>query len=193
MIAAGGARERMRRRELLWLLTVLLSSGARPARGQCTGAFFESGAAAGNGRDRPPANTGCNDGCVQENGRWGASWCYTEPAGTDNRQWGAECAACEGSRAERESCPNSDGIQGFQYTHDGWFDPGYVARGDTVSVQDCANICTDDESCVAFSRHKDGPCYSYVTIGDASRPTGTNDVAYMKCSGSPGDLCLQLS
>eukprot|EP00662_Eupelagonemidae_sp_cell21_P057816 gene57816-biopygen89623 len=65
-----------------------------------TGSPYRAGApsrdvpANSNGRDRPPAGTQCNEACVIHAGRWGATFCYTEPDGYPSRQWGAECAPC---------------------------------------------------------------------------------------------------
>ena len=66
----------------------------------CTGDFQEKDANdAGNKMLRPPKGTRCADPCVEEEGRWGTSWCYTEPGGSEARmsQWGANCVVCTGS------------------------------------------------------------------------------------------------
>jgi len=60
----------------------------------CAGGFSEQASRAGNARDRPHVGTPCAAPCVQERGRWGHSWCWTEPEGTSDRQWGAPCVDC---------------------------------------------------------------------------------------------------
>ena len=59
----------------------------------CTGIFVEPSGSDINGQQRPPPGTRCVNGCKQESGRWGASFCYTEE---DESQWGAECVPCAG-------------------------------------------------------------------------------------------------
>ena len=45
---------------------------------------------------RPDRGTECVGGCLIEEGRWGQSWCWTEPDTVDEatRQWGANCLPC---------------------------------------------------------------------------------------------------
>ena len=52
----------------------------------CTGIFQEED-------KRPPAGTYCVGSCIMEAGRWGSSFCYTDP---DKNQWGGECVSCQG-------------------------------------------------------------------------------------------------
>ena len=54
---------------------------------RCTGSFQEDG-------KTPPSNTKCFYPCIQDAGRWGKNYCYTNP---DKSQWGAECVACQGN------------------------------------------------------------------------------------------------
>eukprot|EP00746_Dinoflagellata_sp_MGD_P140420 gnl/MRDRNA2_/MRDRNA2_73673_c0_seq1.p1 gnl/MRDRNA2_/MRDRNA2_73673_c0~~gnl/MRDRNA2_/MRDRNA2_73673_c0_seq1.p1 ORF type:complete len:2528 (+),score=396.81 gnl/MRDRNA2_/MRDRNA2_73673_c0_seq1:280-7584(+) len=61
----------------------------------CTGDYFEDGLIAWNKRTRPPPGTPCTGQCVLEPGRWGDTWCWTEPDGTYRQQWGAPCLPCE--------------------------------------------------------------------------------------------------
>ena len=66
----------------------------------CTGTYVEADISeAGNGMQRPAEGTRCTEACVVEDGRWGASWCYTDDGdGTmASRQWGAECLQCTGT------------------------------------------------------------------------------------------------
>eukprot|EP00660_Eupelagonema_oceanica_P001436 gene1437-biopygen9884 len=60
------------------------SPAAAPAF--CTGTFEEA--------DRPIAGTACNGGCIKEPGRWGDTFCWTDPPGTPHRNWGAPCVPC---------------------------------------------------------------------------------------------------
>ena len=53
---------------------------------KCTGSFQENG-------KRPTPNTKCVGPCIQEAGRWGNSYCYTDK---EKSQWGAECINCQG-------------------------------------------------------------------------------------------------
>eukprot|EP00494_Astrolonche_serrata_P031466 UN31735 len=62
----------------------------------CSGFYQELNVAdSGNGRMRPPAASPCVGDCIVGIGRWGTSWCYTEPEGTPNRQWGSDCIPCD--------------------------------------------------------------------------------------------------
>jgi hypothetical protein len=61
----------------------------------CTGEYFEDGLIAWNKRTRPPPGTPCTGQCVLDPGRWGDTWCWTEPEGTYRQQWGAPCFPCE--------------------------------------------------------------------------------------------------
>ena len=54
---------------------------------KCTGSFQEEG-------KRPAPNTKCVGPCIQDAGRWGKSYCYTNK---DESQWGAECVNCQGT------------------------------------------------------------------------------------------------
>ena len=53
---------------------------------KCTGSFQEDG--------RPASNTKCFYPCIQDAGRWGNSYCYTNK---NQSQWGAECVNCQGT------------------------------------------------------------------------------------------------
>ena len=52
----------------------------------CTGVYHESG-------KTPIPGTKCVEDCVNQEGEWGSSWCYTNEEKT---QWGAECIECPG-------------------------------------------------------------------------------------------------
>eukprot|EP00662_Eupelagonemidae_sp_cell21_P058355 gene58355-biopygen68131 len=84
----------------------------------CTGTFFEAANAAGNGndRDRPLAGTTCDGPCIVHAGRWGSTYCWTEPVGSPNRQWGAECVHCGVDNAGLncwDPCSQSQGSCGW--------------------------------------------------------------------------------
>ena len=51
----------------------------------CTGSFQEN-------KKRPAPNTKCIGSCIQEAGRWGKNYCYTNK---EKSQWGAECISCQ--------------------------------------------------------------------------------------------------
>ena len=51
----------------------------------CTGSFQENG-------ERPVPNTKCIGSCIQDAGRWGKNYCYTNE---EKSQWGAECISCQ--------------------------------------------------------------------------------------------------
>ena len=79
------------------------------AEEKCTGNYVDPDASnVGNGLPRPPSGTKCVGGCINESGRWGASYCFTE---VDESNWGAECISCPGLNCPRnlEECLN--------YTH----------------------------------------------------------------------------
>ena len=62
---------------------------------KCTGSFQEEG-------KRPAPNTKCVGPCIQDAGRWGKSYCYTNK---EESQWGAECVNCQGTNNSLEiSC-----------------------------------------------------------------------------------------
>lgn len=73
-----------------WNRITITTVPAPTARAMCTGAFAESR----NGVTRPPARTRCVGSCIAAPGRWGANYCWTQAAGTPNRNWGAPCGAC---------------------------------------------------------------------------------------------------
>jgi len=64
------------------------------------------------------------------------------------------------------TCLNSNGIDGFDFSHDGYFAIHPTLQGITSSVAACADICRADASCTAFNRlHQGYPpdrrCYTY--------------------------------
>ena len=81
------------------------------------------------------------------------------------------------------ACLNSDGINGFSFSHDGYFSPGYLSSGTTDTNQACADVCMADPLCVAFSRHQTATsCYMYYE-GYGTVRSNTVDKAYLRCQG----------
>jgi len=79
---------------------------------------------------------------------------------------------------------NSDGINGFSFSHDGFFSSGYLSSGTTDTNQACADVCMADPLCVAFSRHIPlASCYMYYEGYGAVR-SKVEDKAYLRCQGT---------
>lgn len=81
-------------------------------------------------------------------------------------------------------CPNSNGIVGYHYSHNGWW-AGYVARGTTGSAQECANQCSLFAGCVMFNWvQKNGRCNAYDSVSGDKLFHDESDPhpAYEKCS-----------
>jgi len=84
---------------------------------------------------------------------------------------------------QASSCPNDNGIQGFRYSHNGYWS-GYAYVGYTSSVEDCATKCGD--GCSGFSRNEENThCFAYLysmsVAGENKVTTVHTNVAYMKC------------
>jgi len=80
----------------------------------------------------------------------------------------------------KSTCLNSNGIDGFDVSHDGWFFTGHVLQGTTTSDAACADICRADASCTAFSRNQqNSACFNYAARG--KQMMNSNDHAYIRC------------
>ena len=84
-----------------WQIRYLSTSNLSTFLVWCTGNFKESeewkkwnmGGKSGRNGNRASPGTKCASECKFESGRWGKSWCWTDPQET---QWGAECVKCSG-------------------------------------------------------------------------------------------------
>ena len=79
-------------------------------------------------------------------------------------------------------CKDSDGLTGFNYSHDGYWKTGYHFFEETTPLE-CANACM--EECVAIdSRVGGGACFHYKNkedITDANKVLHDGIRAYIKC------------
>eukprot|EP00239_Pterosperma_sp_CCMP1384_P002208 CAMPEP_0197843374 /NCGR_PEP_ID=MMETSP1438-20131217/233_1 /TAXON_ID=1461541 /ORGANISM="Pterosperma sp., Strain CCMP1384" /LENGTH=692 /DNA_ID=CAMNT_0043453475 /DNA_START=282 /DNA_END=2360 /DNA_ORIENTATION=+ len=91
-------------------------------------------------------------------------------------------AAPTAAPTSADYCPDSDGLTGFRFSHNGnW---GTTARneGTVTSVQACADICAADVSCAGFHINtKNFNCKSYEDVQGASEVAYGPQVAYEKC------------
>lgn len=87
------------------------------------------------------------------------------------------------------SCENSDGLTGFYYSHDGFWNGGATKEGYMTKVE-CARTCMGRASCVAINTYAysfKGNCYHYSNRDDL---VSSNEVielstkAYIKCLGT---------
>ena len=88
------------------------------------------------------------------------------------------------------ACENSDGLMGFYYSHDGYWNGVYTSEGVKTKME-CANTCMGKGACVAFNTYataaSTGGCYHYSNRADlVSSNERTNGVAtaYIKCLGT---------
>ena len=84
-------------------------------------------------------------------------------------------------------CPNSDGLIGFGYSHDGYWNDNYKIKLQKTLLE-CADICLQD--CVAifwYPGDNDNYCWHYSYKADiisANEVLNSNYKAYIKCSGN---------
>ena len=84
-------------------------------------------------------------------------------------------------------CENSDGLMGFYYSHDGYWNDGKIYQGSKTKIE-CANTCLD--GCIAISssdKPDSAPCYHYSNRSDlVSRNEDITYLskAYIKCLGT---------
>ena len=89
-------------------------------------------------------------------------------------------------------CENSDGLRGFQYSHDGWWENfGDVLPSFTNTIMECANTCLQDCAAIVWGKTKHinwpGQCYHYsrVDIVSANEKFSQEGLkAYVKCPGN---------
>ena len=86
------------------------------------------------------------------------------------------------------ACENSDGLMGFHYSHDGFWNGGNILQGTTTKIE-CANTCMGKGSCVAIFMYGaiNTDCYHYINKADLVSTNEVIDVlakAYIKCSGT---------
>ena len=86
------------------------------------------------------------------------------------------------------ACENSDGLMGFYYSHDGYWNGVYTSEGDKTKM-DCANTCMG--SCVAIHTTAKtssgyGYCHHYSNRADlaSSNEAKGSAKAYVKCLGT---------
>ena len=92
-------------------------------------------------------------------------------------------------------CKDSDGLMGFDYSHDGWWGGSRTNEG-IITKMKCANTC--NQECVAFVsfarsylddvisgyNETNGLCQHYTNLVNiASAMKGSTAKAYIKCSG----------
>lgn len=74
------------------------------------------------------------------------------------------------SAEESTSIPEAPVVPGYTFSHNGYWD-GFTDVGETNTVQDCADICTSTEGCLAFNRgYTDSKCYIYTTSNFTKNP-----------------------
>ena len=96
------------------------------------------------------------------------------------------------------ACENSDGLMGFYYSHDGYWNIGYTNEGDKTKME-CANTCMGMGSCVAINTYaiaaSTGRCYHYSNrshLISSNERTRVTSKAYIKCLGTDvREHCLQ--
>ena len=87
-------------------------------------------------------------------------------------------------------CANSDGLMGFDYSHDGYWNPNDdqldIWKG-SKTLLECANECLQDlQDCVAIFFKNHDECYHYSNISAHETrpdPGGVDPKAYIKCTG----------
>ena len=87
------------------------------------------------------------------------------------------------------ACENADGLMGFYYSHDGYWNSGGERAG-TITEAECANTCMGRASCVAFSTYATGypaRCFHYSNKADlvsSNKGIWYASKAYIKCLGT---------
>ena len=84
-------------------------------------------------------------------------------------------------------CANSDGLIGFGYSHDGYWNDNYKAKGSRTLLE-CADTCLQDCVAIIFAIiFDDNFClhYSYkADISSANVEFSSDYKAYIKCPGN---------
>ena len=91
------------------------------------------------------------------------------------------------------ACENSDGLMGFYYSHNGYWNGVFTYEG-TKTKMECANTCMGRGSCVAIHTYCYGQpdcpvpdCYHYNNRADLVSSNEKIDVlakAYIRCLGT---------
>ena len=87
------------------------------------------------------------------------------------------------------ACENSDGLMGFYYSHNGYWNDGFTYMG-TKTRKECANTCMWRGSCVAIHTwypYNGTDCYHYNNRADLVSSNEKIDVlakAYIRCLGT---------
>ena len=83
-------------------------------------------------------------------------------------------------------CMNSNGVTGFDYSHNGYWSTGYSHKGYNTKAE-CAALCLGETSCVAINTYglsSAGSCYTYNNVAsliDTNKRTYSRTEAYVKC------------
>ena len=81
-------------------------------------------------------------------------------------------------------CDDSDGLTGFYYSHDGYWNRGYEHQG-SITKKECANTCLQD--CFGIiTDASNNACYHYsdrANLVSANVRNSSTFKAYVKCSG----------
>ena len=87
-------------------------------------------------------------------------------------------------------CDDSDGLTGFHYSHDGYWNSLASTYEGIISKMECANTCMSKGSCVAISTYataSNGHCLHYSNRADLVSSNELIDVlakSYIKCLGT---------
>ena len=76
-----------------------------------------------------------------------------------------------------QGCPNSNGITGYEFSHNGYWETGCTFSSYTTTPNECAAACSVDFGCVGFSRDHNY-CYVCTFLGNQGSNEG---VAYKRC------------
>ena len=88
------------------------------------------------------------------------------------------------------ACENSDGLMGFHYSHDGFWNYDSNTFEGVISKMECANTCMSKGSCVAITTDataSNGNCLHYSNRADLFSSNEVIDVlakSYIKCLGT---------
>ena len=88
------------------------------------------------------------------------------------------------------ACENSDGLMGFYYSHDGYWNGVHTSEGRKTKME-CATTCMDKGGCVAFNTYatpgSTDLCLHYSNRADlvsSNEETNVRATAYIKCLGT---------
>ena len=82
-------------------------------------------------------------------------------------------------------CLNSNGLNGFEWSHEGYFGTGgkFQARKDSIAA--CADACRQTSNCVGFDYSYTKRCYLYRDRNDfAIKKDELDSKAYIRCQGT---------